>query len=333
MVSSASAVDQLRQLGDLAAPMVLRVAATLRLPDAIADGCVTADALAERTGTNRDALARLLRHMVSMGLLAQAGDGYALTELGEALRSDRPDSPAGSLDMAGVIGRIELAYVHLLHSIQTGKAAYPVLYGRGFWEDLAADPELSATFDRHMSSGDVDPGVAACDWSRFGHVVDVGGGSGRLLAGILAANPTVRGTLVELAGPAEAARRRFAEAGLVDRAGVVGGTFFDPLPTADACVLSAVLHDWADPEAEVILRRCADAVRPDGRVLVFQGLLDRVEDLASMTGFDLFMLVCCGGRQRTLGEFAALGGRAGLRLLGATNVDANFGHLMEFAAV
>jgi 2,7-dihydroxy-5-methyl-1-naphthoate 7-O-methyltransferase len=325
------AVDRLRQMGDLQTPMVLRTAATLRLADLIAAGVTTAGGMAERTGTDRDALARLLRHMATIGLLGADGDGWCLTELGEALRSTHPSGVAGSLDANEVVGRIDLAHVRLLDAVRTGRAAYPLVHGRGFWEDLAADPALAARFDRHMSSGDVAPAVAAYDWSAVRHVVDVGGGSGRLLAGILEAAPHARGTLVELPGAAEAGRRRLAEAGLSGRAEVVAGTFFDPLPAgADVYVLANVLHDWGDAEAEAILRRCAEAAGIRGRVLVFQGVLDGVEDVDPGTGFDLFMLVCCGGRQRTLGEFEALGARADLRLTAASPVDLSFGHLMEF---
>ena len=327
------AVDRLRQMANLQTPMVLRVAATLRLADLIADGVTTGGGLAERTGTDRDALARLLRHMAFLGLLAPDGEGYRLTELGEALRSTHPAGVARSLDANEPVGRIDLAHVRLLDTVRTGRAAYPLVHGRGFWEDLAADPELAARFDRHMSSGDVAPGVAAYDWSAVGHVVDVGGGSGRLLAGILHAAPYARGTLVELPGAAEAGRRRFADAGLSGRADVVARTFFDPLPAgADVYVLANVLHDWGDAEAEAILRRCAEAAGTRGRVLVFSGVLDGAEDAAPGTGFDLFMLVCFGGRERTLGEFEVLGARAGLTLAAASPVDASFGHLMEFDA-
>jgi 2,7-dihydroxy-5-methyl-1-naphthoate 7-O-methyltransferase len=305
------AVDRLREMGDLLTPMALRVAATLGLADLIADGVATARGLAERTATDRDALARLLRHMASMGLLAPDGEGYRLTELGEPLRSTHPGGVARSLDANEVLGRIELSFVRLLD----------------------ADPELAARFERHMTAGDVGRAVAAYDWSAVGHLVDVGGGSGRLLVEILHAAPHARGTLVDLPGPAEVGRRRFEEAGLSDRADVVAGTFFDPLPAgADAYVVANVLHDWGDAEAEAILRRCAEAAGASGRVLVFQGVLDGVEDQAPRTEFDLFMLVCCGGRQRTLAEFEAIGARAGLELAAASPVDLHFGHLMEFDA-
>ncbi|HET8586328.1 MAG TPA: methyltransferase [Candidatus Limnocylindria bacterium] len=85
-----------------------------------------------------------------------------------------------------------------------------------------------------------------------------GAENGTLLATILTAHPGLRGTLVDLAGPAAAARRTLTDAGLGDRCDVVAASFFEPLPAgADAYILSGVLHDCDDAHALEILRRCA----------------------------------------------------------------------------
>ena len=328
---SSGPAEQLRSLSDLITPMAIRVAATLRLADLIAEGVTTADALADRTDTDRAALGRLIRHLTSIGLLQRDGSEVCLTDLGEALRIAHPGSPAASLDINGIVGRISLAQLRLLDSIQTGQPAYPLIYGKGFWEDLATDPDLSARFDAHMGSGDPAAAVAAHDWTGAGWVVDVGGGNGNLLAGILRANPDVRGTVVELAGPAEAARNKFATMGLSARASVVTGSFFDALPAdAGAYVLSNVIHDWPDAEAITIFRRCAEAAGNSGAVLVFEGVLEAGDEMAAATDFDLFMLVCCGGRQRTLPELERLAAAAGLKLIATSPVSPSYGHLLTF---
>ena len=330
-MSDMGSTEQLRLLSDLTKPMAIRVAATLGLADLIAEGVTTTDVLADRTGTDRDALGRLLRHLTSVGLLQRDKSEFCLTDLGEALRSDHPGSPAAWLDINGIVGRIDLAQVHLLGSIRTGKAAYPLMYGKGFWEDLATDPDLSARFDAHMGSGDPAAAVAAYDWTAAGWVVDVGGGNGNLLAGILHAHPDVRGTVVELAGPADAARHKFDTLGLSARASVVTGSFFDALPPgAGAYVLSNVIHDWPDAEAITILRRCSEAAGDSGAVLLFEGVLEAGHEMAAATDFDLFMLICCGGRQRTLPELETIATAAGLSLTAASPVSPNYGHLLIF---
>ncbi|GLY95202.1 methyltransferase [Actinoplanes sp. NBRC 103695] len=305
---------------DLVTPMAIRVAATLKLADHIALGARTADALAEVVGAEPDALRRLLDHLVTAQVLTahqaiadpttedRAPGEYRLTALGERLRDDHPDGMRGWLDIEGSVGRAELSFVQLLHTVRTGEAAFPHLYGRGFWEDLAADPKRSASFDVLMASRLTDaPQVAAAyPWGSLGHLVDVGGGNGSLLLTILQAHPELRGTVLDLAGPVTRAAEAIAAAGLDDRAGIHEGSFFDELPAgAGGYLLSGVLHDWPDDEAGRILRRCAGAAGRTGKVLI-------VEDNPPQTSGDLRMLCYVRGRDRTVGELTALAGTAGL---------------------
>ncbi len=67
---------------------------------------------------------------------------------------------------------------------------------------------------RGISSAQVAAVLRAMDFSEAGLVVDVGGGTGELLAAILAANPTLQGVLFDLphvvahAGPVRTDRAR-----------------------------------------------------------------------------------------------------------------------------
>jgi 2,7-dihydroxy-5-methyl-1-naphthoate 7-O-methyltransferase len=261
-------------------------------------------------------------------VLAQQGEHYSLTPLSEAMREGRGENRGPlTLDVRSAVGRVQLAAVGLLDSVRTGVPAYQMVHGRGFWDDLAADAALRAGFDAFMGAGDQSAFAAAYDWSAVEHVVDVGGGTGARLIALLRAHASLRGTLVELPGPAERAAGRFAEVGLDERVTVVARSFFEPLPVgADVYVLSAILHDWPDPEATAILRRSAEAAGPSGRVLVVEQVLDNADDMAGMTAFDLFMLICCGGRERTLDEFRTLGSAAGLSLRSVLE-----GPILEFA--
>lgn len=327
-MNESDAIRRLGQLSDLVSPMAVRVAATLRLPDLVAGGATTTAALSERTGTDPGALHRLLRHLVAIDVLAQQGEHYSLTPLSEAMREGRgEDRGPLTLDVRSAVGRVQLAAVGLLDCVRTGVPAYQTVHGRGFWDDLAGDAALGAGFDAFMGVGDQSAFAAAYDWSGVGHVVDVGGGTGARLIALMGAHPLLRGTLVELPGPAGRAAGRFSEAGLDERVTVVARSFFEPLPAgADVYVLSAILHDWPDPEATAILRRCAEAAEPSGRVLVVEQVIDDADDMAGMTAFDLFMLICCGGRERTLDEFRALGSAAGLALRSVLE-----GPMLEFA--
>jgi hypothetical protein len=220
------------------------------------------------------------------------------------------------LDVESAIGRADLAFVELLHSIRTGEPAFARRYGRPFWDDLAADPDRAASFDAQMG---VDVGVdapaivAAHDWGALGQVVDVGGGDGTLLIALLRRYPALRGAVVDQPHAAEAAGAAFAAAGLADRAEAVTGSFFEPLPGgAGGYLLSAILHDWDDGAARAILRRCAEAAGRTGAVFVIEKI--GADGASPRTVMDLRMLVYFGGRERTATQIAALAAGAGLRL-------------------
>jgi SAM-dependent methyltransferase len=207
----------------------------------------------------------------------------------------------------------------LLQAVRTGAPAYHEVFGRPFWEDLEAHPDIAADFDALMGPaghGDPNPDIQITGgWEAVHTVVDVGGGTGALLAGILKTRPAVRGILVDL--PATVARSAaiFQAAGVADRVTTVGQSFFDPLPAgADLYLLKSVLCDWPDPEATAILRRCAEAARPAGRVVVLSGISPDEDGSPSPA---LLMMVLVGGKDRSLAEFRELARAAGLEVTAA----------------
>jgi hypothetical protein len=303
---------------DLVTPMAIRVAATLRLADHIGAGTRTSEALAAAVDADPDALGRLLAHLVNAGVLAPAGaGGYGLTAMGEQLRDDDPAGVRPWLDLEGAIGRADLCFTELLHTVRTGEPAFPRRFGRAFWDDLSADPERGTSFDGlmgHRLVHDLPTLAQAYPWGTLGSVVDVGGGNASLLIALLHAHRDLRGTVVDLAGPVTRAEQAIAAAGLGERARARVGSFFDPLPTgAGGYVLSGILHDWDDADAVRILRRCADAAAETGKVLVVDHVPEG-RDAAPDTEGDLRMLCFCGGRERTLDHLSELAASAGLRI-------------------
>jgi 2,7-dihydroxy-5-methyl-1-naphthoate 7-O-methyltransferase len=185
------------------------------------------------------------------------------------------------------------------------------VFGAPFWPYLAANPQLSGSFDAIMAAGS-DPvidAVSGHDWHGIRHVVDVGGGTGVLLAELLGAYPDIRATLVDLSDTVTRGRQFLTERGLDSRCAFVGKSFFDPLPAGgDAYVLARVVHDWDDDNALRILRRCAEAAGRHGRVVV----VECHTDPATAAELNLRMQVLTGGRERTVEDYTALLEKAGL---------------------
>ncbi|POX50066.1 methyltransferase [Streptomyces sp. Ru72] len=296
--------------------MAIRVAATLRLSDHLEAGASTVDELARAADVDPTALRRLMGHLVTAGVYRVLCDGTCeATELGALLRSDVPGSGRDWLTLEGPTGRGELSFFRLLDALRSGHPVYPELYGEDFWTDVEGDPALAESFARRMAASMewVTPALLEQgDWQGVRHVVDVGGGSGALLAAVVGAVPGARGTLVDLEQTVESAAAEFEAAGVRERCRAMARSFFDPLPAGgDVYLLANVLLNWPDDRATAILRRCAEAVAPNGRVMVVEGLLD-VQ--TGQTDLDLRMLVYLGGQMRTTDGLRGLGKAAGLAL-------------------
>jgi SAM-dependent methyltransferase len=313
-------IADLAALADLCTPWCVHVAATLRIADLITAGVTEVSDLAARAGCDADSLDRVLRHLVSKGVFEQTAPGmFGLNEPAEGLRGPQP-----GYDLNGIGGRMAQAWGSLLSAVRTGRPAYHEVFGRPFWADLGAHPAVAASFDELMGvagHGRPDPDVLlGDDWATVRSVVDVGGGTGALLAEILRARPGIRGTLVDLPGTVARSGEVLRSAGVAGRVNVAGQSFFDPLPAgADLYLLKNVLADWPDHEARVILTRCAEAARPAGRLVVLGGVSPAEDGGASP---ELLMMVLVGGRDRSLAEFGELAREAGLEVSAAGRLPA-----------
>jgi len=299
----------------------LYVAATLGIADLLADGPETHDALATTTGTHAPSLWRVLRLLASAGVFAERADGrFELTTVGSFLKSGPGSFRAAARLFGGPA--VWASWGDLLTTVRTGEAALPRVFKTGSFEYFADHPDEAAIFDEAMGAFTAMVSVAvaaAYDFSAMRTIIDVGGGEGALLTGILRQNPGLRGTVFDLPRLTEGARRQIAAAGLGDRYEFVGGDFFDSVPGGfDAYVLKHVIHDWDDARAVRILQSVRRVIGPAAKLLIVEGVYPpRIDDSADSRGAaanDVNMMVCTGGRQRSEAEFRALYATAGFRL-------------------
>ena len=217
----------------------------------------------------------------------------------------------------------------LLDYVRTGQPAYQQMFGRPFWEDLAAHPEIAAEFDALM--GPAGHGIPDFDielsdgWDQIRTVVDVGGGTGAMLASLLRRHPQTKGILVDLPGPIARAAEVIESFGVSSRMTVIGQSFFDPLPAgADLYLLKSVLNDWADEPTVAILRRCAEAAAQrqaaqrqaaqpkEGTIAILGGV--SADETPRSLGIDMLV---AGGKTSTLTQFTELARQAGLEIVAA----------------
>ncbi len=292
--------------------MCVRATCELGVLDALDEPREVAD-LAARTSSDPATLARLLRVLADLGLVAIDGDRFHATSRGLLLRRDHPSGLRNLALMQGVAPNI-VAWQHLPDAVRRGVAVYEEQNGVTLWEWLAAHPHEEAVFNASMArraSAQVEAIRAACDLSGAGLLVDVGGGKGAMLAALLEGEPALRGISADRPEVAAEATEALAAAGLGERARGEASDFFDAVPAGgDVYLMSNVLHDWDDDECVAILRTVRAAMGEGARLLVVENVLDAPgrspEQQRDVHLVDLHMLVMFGARERTKEEYDGL---------------------------
>jgi len=294
------------------------VATKLGIPDLLARGPQTAEELAAQTQTHAPSLFRVLRTLASAGVFAQTADRkFDLTPISAPLRSDVSNSMRDVVIMLGEdwtwrnLGE-------LMHSIKTGQTAQEKAHGMGLFEFCSQNPEAENVFNRAMTtlSRAVVPAViAAYDFSSVGRLVDIAGGHGMLLAGILKAYPQVQGVLFDLPSVIEGAGELLEQEGVRGRVELASGDFFKSVPAgADTYLMTNIIHDWNDAHSLTILKNIHTAIKKAGKVLIIQSVVPETGQPHFSKMVDLEMLLTTGGKERTEAEYRNLLAASGFRL-------------------
>jgi len=305
---------------------IVGVVARLHIADHLARGPATAADLARTTGGDPAALFRVLRAAATVGVLTADGDRFSLTPLGETLRAGGPRSMREMAIMQTAPAHW-LPWGRLTDAVRTGKSQSTEVLGCTLFEHYARHPEEAEAFSGAMGnlSATVAPDVAALiDTASVACAVDVGGAEGTLMAALLQKNPSLRGIVFDLPHVCPATKAKLEALGLASRCETLAGDFFSSLPAADLYLLKQILHDWSDEESVAILRNCTRAMTPRGRVVLVEMVIpdDGAPTLAQL--MDVNMLALLTRRERTRAEYAALFGRAGLRLTSLVNTRSPF---------
>ncbi len=312
----------------------IAAACQLDLPDRLAGRALAAGELAAGADLDTDALARLLRALVTLDVCHEQCDGgFALGPLGELLRRDHPRGLRHWALLNG--GPMWSRWQALADRVRAGGRNLPGEASVARFQRLGTDPAEAELFHGAMSelSRRLDDSLAATlELPEHASIVDIGGGTGQLLAGVLARHKTARGLLFDLQHALDRAPPVLDRHGVSDRCRLQAGSFFDGVPQgADLYLMKSILHDWDDANAVRLLERCAAAMGAGARLLVIERL--RPQRMGADPGHralarsDLNMLVGLAGRERSTVEYRALFERAGLVLRETWSLAAGFSAL------
>lgn len=297
-------------------------AARLRVADHLADGPLGVDELAERTGTDAGSLYRLLRALAGAGYFREEeGRRFATTPLAGYLRSDTEDSVK---DLVLFYGReVYRAYGALADAVRTGERAFDMEYGMPLWDYLNTVRDTGDAFRKGMGAAtwtEQLPLPRTYSFDGIDTLVDVGGGTGSMLAAVLHEHPGMKGVLVEIPAGIDHTMRHFKEADVQDRVEVREGSAFDELPEGDAYLISCVLHAMDDEQSVRALRRMRESIRPGGRVIVLERIVPPGNEPGLARMLDLTMMLMNGGKERTEQEWRDLFTASGFRFTRAVEM-------------
>jgi SAM-dependent methyltransferase len=309
---------------------IVRAAADLSIAEHVADGGLTAKEIADRESSEPAMTLRLLRACASLGLLTyDAEEGrFSGAPLLDTLRAGSSNS-LRDLALAQTAPGHWLTWGKFPETVRKGESQAPAVLGADIFGYFAQQEEEGALFSRAMtnlSSPVIADAVTVIDTTGVGLAVDVGGAHGAFILQLMAANPHLRGLVLDLPHAVRGAVAEARKRGLEDRFSAVTGDFFTTVPAADLYVLKFILHDWHDDACIKILENCRKALNPGGRIVVVEMLLGEIGEPGMAPLMDANMLAMCpGGQERELAEFDTLFAAAGLRRTTATPVRAPYG--------
>jgi hypothetical protein len=304
--------------GGLRMGFMLSAVAELGIADQLVDGPLPVDDLAERTGSNADALYRVLRAMASKGVFTEVSRRtFGLTPLAEILRSDAPHSLRDVFRLQGQ-KFMRNAYAEIGYSIRTGEPSFDHVNGVELFTYLSRHPDMNDLFSSAMGNAarhTQQAAIEAYDLTGVRRLVDVGGAHGHLLASILTRYPDMAGVVFDQPHVVPGAEQVLDEAGVLDRAELVGGDYLESVPAGgDVYTISHVLHQLSDSEAITVLTNIRRVMSPVGRVLVIDPVIPEGDAPHQGKFMDITMMALSRGRDRTEEEFIEIFGKAGLRL-------------------
>lgn len=301
---------------------VLLSAAELGLFTFLGEEERAAEEICDGTGLHPRCAADFLDTLVALGLLERSGPpGPRYRNSAESrlfLCSGGRLYLGGLLEMMG--GRLFRQWADLTESLRTGEPrAETARPGESLFDAIYARGDGAERFAHAMAGASMSGRYALLrkvDFSGCARVVDVGGNDGQLAVLLARRYPALRATVFDLPALAEAAAANIASSGdgVAARVDFRPGDFFrDPLPRADAVLMSLVLHNWGDAEKRRLIGAAYDALPPGGLYVAVDNLIDddRRERLPALLGSVNMLLQTDRGRGYSAAEFRVWAAAAG----------------------
>ena len=292
---------------------VIKTAIELDVFSLIAEGCKTADALAERCRAAPRGMRILCDQLTVIGFLSKIDGDYTLASDAELFLTKRSPAYVGTaIDFLLSDAQME-PFRALTSAVRQGGTAMETSVG-------APDHPVWVAFARAMAPLMMFPSellaqLIASDPAPIRKVVDVAAGHGLYGIAIAKRNPDAQIVAVDWPNVLDVAVENARAAGLADRYTTLPGSAFDVEygRDCDLILLTNFLHHFDPSGCEAVLRKCAAALQPGGRVAILEFIPneDRVTPPIAAS-FSLMMLATTPrGDAYTFAQYAEMLRRVG----------------------
>ncbi|PIA35066.1 hypothetical protein AQUCO_03600017v1 [Aquilegia coerulea] len=251
-------------------------------------------------------------------------EGYVLTPSSRLLLKNSVTNLSPFLLM--ITDPVMVTPFHFMSALFQEIETIPVeaAHGTSLWNYCAQHPEFNKVFNDAMACDAkfvMSVIVKECKTIFEGSqsLLDVGGGTGTVARAISAAFPSMRCTVFDL--PHVVSNLKGSE-----NIEFVAGDMFKTIPSGDIILLKWIMHDWSDEECLKILKKCREAIPSKdkgGKVIIIDIVIQRengkYESTESQLCFDILMMVCLTGKERTEIEWEKLFLEAGFTSYKITN--------------
>jgi NADPH-dependent ferric siderophore reductase len=293
---------------DLLTPYAVRSAVTLGVFAAIDAGADTPDSIATACRANPGAMARLLRHLASIGFLRRAGQAFSLTE-DSVFLADPEEWWSQQLHFDSAPSHLELSLVGLLDAVRTGTPTHRGATSLNAW--LVEGPQNADRFHDTLTASTAYLAPAIVESINFDGVttVTVVGEGGGAYADVIARE--LPGLQISMMGPPSMTTRMVSDVAAGRRAEITIVTRGHTAPLPQRCDLLLV-SDVVDtlPDSDVTMALAAYGDSAD-RIVIATTLLDEVSPTEADTRDDLRRLCALGSGRRTEAELRAMIKEAG----------------------
>ncbi|TYH10592.1 hypothetical protein ES288_A07G189300v1 [Gossypium darwinii] len=310
--------------------MSLKCAVELQIPDIIHNHgqAMNLSDLALALGIHHSklhCLHCLMRILIHSGFFAESKTNptdqqkaYVLTRVSHILRKDNPlSSTPFILGMPDPVLLKPWQYLSSWFQNLDHPTAFSAGHGESMWDYAGHEPRVNHFFNDAIASDRLLAASVVLSKCKGGFeglksVVDVGGGTGIITKVFAKAFPQTEFTVFDLP---------YVVHGLqgCENLNYLGGNMFEGVPHGDMIMLKWILHTWNDQDCIKILERCKEEIgkkENGGKIVIMEMIiqnqeLDEHQSTETKLFFDMGMVVCLGGQERSEQHSSKLFAHAG----------------------